>query len=175
MYYKYINNHLLIMDFGSAELFQTANIPTEHFLRTELSLKLHPSFNHKNVINCVSPILLTYAKINPPLRSLLCETREHAGVCFRTAPQKPSWLNKHTGSSCWTKVCSRAHTSAGLFWTFIQRETGLTSFFFPSRFIRLVRYFVLGWLQILFCPNTSLNTPYSTLVIPTPSDPASLE
>lgn len=53
MYYKCINNHFLIMDFGSVELFQTANIPTEHFLRTELSLKLHLSFNHKNMTNCV--------------------------------------------------------------------------------------------------------------------------
>lgn len=44
MYYKYINNHLLIMDFGSAELFPTANILTEHFLRTELSLKTSPEF-----------------------------------------------------------------------------------------------------------------------------------
>lgn len=46
---------------------------------------------------------------------------------------------------------------------------------FPSCFIRSARDFVLGWPQIRFCPNTSPDTPYSTSVIQTPSDPALLE
>lgn len=71
MYYKYINNHLFLMDFGSAELFQTANIPTEHFLRTQLSLKLHLSFNHKNMTICVSPIL-PYITLRLILHSAPC-------------------------------------------------------------------------------------------------------
>lgn len=44
MYYKCINNHLLIMALGISELFQTANIPAEHLLRTQLLLKLHLEF-----------------------------------------------------------------------------------------------------------------------------------
>lgn len=51
MYCEYINNHLLIMDLGDAELFQTANTPTDHLLRTQLSSKLHFSFNHKKKNN----------------------------------------------------------------------------------------------------------------------------
>lgn len=59
------------MDFGSAEMFQTANIPTEHFLTMQLSLKLHLSFSHKDMTNCVSPIL-PYIMLRLILHSAPC-------------------------------------------------------------------------------------------------------
>jgi len=106
--------------------FNLQTFPTEHLSRTQLLLKLHWSFNHKKPTGCVSPIL-PYITLRLILHLAPCCAKT-GEVCFRTAPQEPSWLNKHTGISCCTKVCSHTHTSAAIFWTFIQRQVSLHSF-----------------------------------------------
>lgn len=74
------------MDLGNTELFQTANTPTEHPLRTQLLSTLH--FSHKKITDCISPIL-PYITLRLILHfsSLLCEDSE---LCRGVLPNCPS-------------------------------------------------------------------------------------
>lgn len=151
--------------------------PPQHLSRTQFLLKLHSSFNHKKMTGCVSPIL-PYVTLRLILHfsSLLCKDSRCAERCASELPLKspPDWTN--TLASVDVQKYAATHIPvlifSELFLIFLcYPETDRSrSILFPSHFIRSATDFALAWLQILFWPNTSLDTPYSTSVIQTPSD-----
>lgn len=130
----------------------------------------------KKMTGCVSPILpYVTLRLIPHFSSLLCKDSGVQRGVLQNCPsrvlltEQTHWhqlmyksMQPHT-YQCWYFL--------NYFWYFFYPETDRSrSILFPSRFIRSATDFALAWLQILFWPNASLDTPYSTSVIQTPSD-----
>lgn len=100
------------------------------FLRTQLSLKLHLSFNHKNMTNCVSPIL-PYVMLRLILHSAPCCVKlQRVQGCAPELPLKspPDWTNTLAAVVVWKYAAMRIPVLVFSEHLFRERQVSLHSF-----------------------------------------------
>lgn len=139
----------------------------KHLLRTQLSPKLHFSSSHRKIPGCI--LLDVTLRLILHFSSLLCEDTEPCRGVLQNCPSGVLLTEQIHWHLLYKSMQPRTY-QCWYFLNFYSERDRSHSVPFPSCFIRLAIDFAPAWLQILFWPNTSLDTPYSTSAIQTPSN-----